>query len=201
VVVDDAAWGGMTARDPRHLDALRHAVVERRQVELVYADRDGRTSTRTISPLGVVKKGHTWYLLADTDGGQRTFRVGRVQAVTLTDARVTPRADFDLATEWRNIAENVNELRRTVKAQLRVRREQLTPLRYQFGDDLEIGGELRDGRFVVTVAGSGSTMLAQQLAGWGTAIDVAGPDALRRELVRIGRELVSRDDETSPSSD
>ena len=78
VVVDDAAWGGMgSRRDPQHLDSLRQAIVERRQVELAYADRDGRTSTRTISPLGVVKKGHTWYLLADTDGGQRTFRVGQ----------------------------------------------------------------------------------------------------------------------------
>jgi predicted DNA-binding transcriptional regulator YafY len=157
VVVDDASWGGVTSREPRHLDALRHAIVERRRVELGYADRTGRTSTRAVSPLGVVKKGPTWYLLADTDEGQRTFRVSRVQA------------------------------------DLRVRREHLTPLRYQFGDDLEIGAELPDGRFDVSVAGTGITMLAQQLAGWGTTIDVVGPTPLRDALLRIGRELLSRD--------
>jgi hypothetical protein len=82
-----------------------------------------------------------------------------------------------------------------------VRREHLTPLRYQFGDDLEVGAERPDGRVDVTVAGTGATMLAQQLAGWGTTIDVVGPVPLQRELARIGRELVGRDDERSRSGD
>jgi WYL domain len=112
----------------------------------------------------------------------------------LTDAPVTPRADFDLAAEWQRIADDVNELRRTVHARLRVRLEHLTPLRHQFGDDLEIGDALPDGRFDVVVSGTGVMMLAQQLAGWGTTIDVVGPVALQRDLVRIGHELVSRDE-------
>jgi predicted DNA-binding transcriptional regulator YafY len=185
-------------RDPPHLDALRQAIVERRQVELAYADRRGAASTRTISPLGVVKKGHNWYLLADTDGGQRTFRVSRMRAVTLTDSPVPPNPNFDLAAEWEKTAETVNELRRTVRAQLRVRREDLTPLRFQFGDDLEIRSELADDHVAITVAGSNHLMLAQQLAGWGTKIDILGPASLQRELVRIGKELVSRGAETNP---
>ncbi len=192
VVVDDSAWGGMGAREPHHLDALRQAIVERRGVELQYADRDGRSSTRTISPLGVVKKGPTWYVIADTDAGQRTFRVGRVRGVVLTDARFVPRADFDLATEWQKIAANVNEMRRTVRAHLRVRPEHVMPLRFQFGDDLEAGDAVPDGRVDITVAGTSALRLAQQLAGWGTTIDVVGPAPLQRELLRIGRELASR---------
>jgi predicted DNA-binding transcriptional regulator YafY len=193
VVVDDSAWGGMSGtREPKHLGALRQAIVERRRVELRYADRDGRASTRAISPLGVVKKGHTWYVIADTDAGQRTFRVGRVRGVELTDARFVPRADFDLGTEWHKIAADVNEMRRSVRAHLRVRPEHVTPLRYQFGDDLETVDELPDGRVELTVAGTDAVRLAQQLAGWGTTIDVVGPAPLQRELVRIGRELVSR---------
>jgi predicted DNA-binding transcriptional regulator YafY len=194
VVVDDAGWGGLGGYgDPKHLDALRQAIVERRQVALDYADREGRGSNRTVSPLGVVKKGRTWYLLADTDHGRRTFRVGRVRGVTISDAAVPPRADFDLAAEWRKIADDVNELRRTVKAHLLVRREHVTALRYQFGDDCEVGDERADGRVDVTVAATSVTVLAQQLAGWGITIDIAGPVALQHELVRIGRELVSRD--------
>ncbi|HEX4493442.1 MAG TPA: YafY family protein [Acidimicrobiia bacterium] len=194
VVIDSAAWGGRaSAHEPRHLDALRHAIVARRRVELEYGDRGGRASTRVVSPLGVVKKGATWYLLADTDAGQRTFRVGRVRGVTVTDEPVVVHDDFDLAAEWDRVAENVNELRRTMRGHLRVGRAELTPLRYQFGDDLEVGAERADGHFDVTIAGTGATMLAQQLAGWGTAVEVVGPESLRRELVRIGRELVSRD--------
>jgi predicted DNA-binding transcriptional regulator YafY len=196
VVIDAAAWGGRaSASEPRHLDALRHAIVARRRVQLEYADRTGRASTRVVSPLGVVKKGPTWYLLAGTDTGQRTFRVGRVRGVTLTDEPIVVDDDFDLAAEWQRVAENVNELRRTVRARLCVGRDALTPLRYQFGDDLEVVTELDDGRFEVTIAGTGAAMLAQQLAGWGTAIDVLGPESVRRELVRIGRELLSRADD------
>ena len=124
--------------------------MERHQVELTYADREGRTSTRRISPLGLVKKEHTWYLLAGTDSGQRTFRIDRVHGVVRTDTPVAPDADFDLATEWQKVAENVNQMRRTFRAQLCVRREHVTPLRYQFGEDLEVEGELEDGRFEVT---------------------------------------------------
>jgi predicted DNA-binding transcriptional regulator YafY len=141
----------------------------------------------------VVKKGHSWYLLADTEGGQRTFRVSRVRGVALADTRARRNPDFDLAAEWERVAATVNELRRTVKAQLRVRREHLTALRFQFGDDLEIRSELLDDRFDITVAGSNSTVLAQQLAGWGITIDILGPNSLQRDLVRIGKELVSRD--------
>jgi predicted DNA-binding transcriptional regulator YafY len=192
VVIDPTAWGGRPTHEPRHLDALRHAIVVRRRVELEYADRDGRRSTRAVSPLGVVKKGATWYLLADTDAGQRTFRVGRVRDVTLTNDPVT-RGDVDLAAEWERVAEDVNQLRRTVRAHVRVRREHLGALRYQFGDDLEAGDAVHDEHVDVTIAGTGATMLAQQLAGWGTTIDVVSPASVRRELVRIGRELVSRD--------
>ena len=195
VVIDPASWGGRAfTNEPEHLDALRHAIVVRRHVELEYADRDGRKSTRTVGPLGVVKKGQTWYLLADTGKGQRTFRVTRVRRVTLLDEPVVPSADFDLAAEWERVAETVNELRRNVRAHLRVERAHLIPLRYQFGDDLEVGEARDDGRFDITIAGTSATVLAQQLAGWGTAVDVVGPAALRSELLRIGRELVGRFD-------
>jgi predicted DNA-binding transcriptional regulator YafY len=199
IVVDDAAWGGRSHRDPQHLDALRQAIVERRQVELAYADRRGAPSTRTISPLGVVKKGQTWYLLADTDDGRRTFRVSRMQAVTVTDRPLLRSADFDLAAEWEKVTARVNEFRRSVKGHLHVRRDHLTALRFQFGDDLEIRGELPDHRFEIAVAGSNPTMLAQQLAGWGTTIEVLGPPSLQRELVRIGKELLSRDTPSHPN--
>lgn len=148
--------------------------------------------------MGLVKKGQTWYLLADTDDGRRRFRVSRIRAVTVTDRPLVRSPDFDLAAEWEKVAESVNELRRSVKAHLRVRREYLTALRFQFGDNLEIRSELPDHRFDITVAGSNPTMLAQQLAGWGTTIDILGPTSLQRELVRIGEELLSRDTPSCP---
>lgn len=34
--------------------------------------------------------------------------------------------------------------------------------------------------------------IAEQLAGWGAAVEVVEPDTVRRELARLGAELVER---------
>ena len=34
---------------------------------------------RTVHPLGLVTKRNVWYLVANTDDGVRTFRVGRIR--------------------------------------------------------------------------------------------------------------------------
>src|ERR687895_118902 len=55
------------------------------QVRLGYTDARGAVSDRVVHPLGLVSKGTTWYLVADTDAGLRTFRVWRVRSVGLLD--------------------------------------------------------------------------------------------------------------------
>ena len=77
VVLDPQAWGSRrpVSRPPVHLGALQEATAEGRQVRLGYADRSGRASLRVVHPLGLVHKGATWYLVAGTDDGMRTFRV------------------------------------------------------------------------------------------------------------------------------
>ena len=79
VVLDPARWGATTAARPRHLDVLQQAVVDGVQVRLGYADRERNETERTVHPLGLVAKSSVWYLVADTDAGLRTFRVGRVR--------------------------------------------------------------------------------------------------------------------------
>ena len=75
MVLDPASWGAEAVRPPQFLDQLRHAVVAARQVRLGYADRTMAETTRLVHPLGLVEKGATWYLVAGTEKGLRTFRV------------------------------------------------------------------------------------------------------------------------------
>jgi predicted DNA-binding transcriptional regulator YafY len=88
VVLDPSSWDRAPIAAPPHLAALQQAVVDGVQVELGYTDRDRTETTRTVHPLGLVAKGAAWYLVAGTDAGQRTFRVGRVRSVTTTDRPV-----------------------------------------------------------------------------------------------------------------
>ena len=88
VVRDPAGWDHAEPPPPDHLEVLQRAVIEGVQVEFGYRRPRRRVSSRTVHPLGLVVKNRTWYLVADTDAGQRTFRVSRVRSVEATDRPV-----------------------------------------------------------------------------------------------------------------
>ena len=193
VVLDPAHWGGTAAAHrPAHLDALEEAVVSRRQVRLGYADRRRAESERTVHPLGLVEKGTVWYLVADTDNGMRTFRVSRIRAVTITDDPVVRPPGFDLAETWQSVVETIEEIRTTARAVVRIAPGPANGLRMQFGSSFEVLGELDDGRLEVEVGAPYADRIAEQLAGWGSMVEVVGPVEVREHLARIGRELVER---------
>jgi len=102
VVVDPGASGsGERPRPaPPDLDALQQAAVDGEQVRLAYTGRDRMTSTRTVHPLGLVVKRGTWYLVAGTAEGPRTFRVDRVVSVEPTGQPAQRPAGFDLGEAW-----------------------------------------------------------------------------------------------------
>lgn len=100
VVIDPAGWGERQRPRTPLVDALQEGVVRRRKLRLTYVKRTGDRSERTVDPLGLVDKDETWYLLAGTEKGQRTFRVDRVVDVVLTDVPADRPADFQLPAAW-----------------------------------------------------------------------------------------------------
>lgn len=191
VVVDPAGWGEPPPRSgPEHLDALQRAIAEGVQVLLGYRDRDGATSTRTVHPLGVVHKGRVWYLVAGTEAGLRTFRVGRVTAVQPTAEPVARPPDFELAEAWRRISERVDELQTPARVSALAVPEVISALRWTFGTALRVGATRGDGRVEVSVGGQVVELLARRLAGFGALVGVTGPPAARAVLAGLGRELV-----------
>ena len=198
LVVDPIGWGGdrvaaarAAARpEPTLFREVQQAVIEGAAIEMGYVDRMGAPSMRAVSPLGVAAKGSRWYLVASTDDGQRTFRVDRIQSVRRTgDPAVRP-PDFDLAQAWASIRDRVEDLRMPASAQALVRLEALSLARWVLGTRLVVGGPAPDGRIEVEVRGHSLLGLAGELAGFGAALEVTGPDELKGRLAETGRELV-----------
>jgi predicted DNA-binding transcriptional regulator YafY len=192
VVLDASQWGGVAPPPPPHLDALERAVIERRQVRLGYVDRRRHESERTIHPLGLVRKGAAWYLVAGTAEGQRTFQVARIRSVDVLDEPADRPEGFDLAHAWSSTVEAMEQQRRQVRALVRVPAYAASLLRERWGADLTVVSEADDGSALVELAAAMPEMIAEQLAGWGARMEVIGPDVVREHLARIGAELVEQ---------
>ncbi len=190
-------WGAVERERPAQVRAVQEAIVRRRQVEVDYTGRAGGSGERVrrLSPLGLVDKDGTWYLLATQAGHTevRTYRMDRVRALSVTDEEAERPAGFDLGAEWRRVVAYVEGRRSRVTAEALVDRRHLPVLRDHFGRHLEVRGDPGDpgGRVSVTVAAHTARSVAEQLAGWGAAVEVVGPSEVRAELARIGAELTA----------
>lgn len=195
VMLDPASWGAAPPTPPPFLDDLQRAVVDGVQVELGYGDRHGTETQRTISPLGLVQKGQTWYLVAGTDKGVRTFRVWRVRSVDRTDVPVARPPGFDLAETWAEVVAEMDQRRMAQGVEALAEADVVGQLRFHWGSDLVVDEDARlrpDGRVPVTIAGSSWQMVVDQLAGYGGALEVLSPAPARARLAELGAELVAR---------
>jgi predicted DNA-binding transcriptional regulator YafY len=190
IVVDQSGWGDTwRAVRPSHLDEIQSAVVDAEQVRLSYADRKGQASGRTVHPLGTVQKGATWYLIADTDHGLRTFRVDRIAAVDRTGQAATRPEGFELADAWKQIVDEVNDLRANARVTLTAEEGAVGVLRWMFGRAIESAEGRDGGRVRITVRGPRLDVLVAQLAGFGSRVEVESPPEAIEQLARIGTEL------------
>lgn len=193
-VTDPQRWGASRAghRPPPFLDELQDAVIRGVQVRLGYVDSKGAETRRTVHPLGVVAKGPSWYLVAGTEAGRRTFRIDRVSSVDPTDDPVLRPEGFDLAESWREIADEVDRRRTPLEVQALCTPDGIGILRIGFGGRLEVGGAASDGRIEVVIRGSDEYVLAGELAGLVEWVEVTGPRGVRDRLASMGDALVER---------
>ena len=193
-VVFDRGWDGdapRLARTPPLLDEAQRCGVEGRQVSLAYVARDGSATTRVIDPLGLASKGASWYMVANTEGGLRTFRVDRIQSLEETGARVVRPDGFDLEDAWRLIADRVEDLRMPLAVDASVDARYLDIARYMFGARMRIGPTDPDGRVRVEIRGHHVASMSGELAGLGAGVEVHSPAEIRAALAAKGQELVA----------
>lgn len=193
IVLDPASWGGTAPAPPPYLEALQQLVIAGVQASLGYRDRAGAVTQRTVHPLGLVSKGSTWYLVADTAEGMRTFRVWRVQSVEPTEQPVVRPPDFDLATAWRAVVAAMDERRGSMRVRALAEPSVIAWLRGHFGGArLTVTSATDDGRIPVEIGFPESYNPAMELAGYSAVLEVLTPPELRHDLAAIGARLVER---------
>jgi predicted DNA-binding transcriptional regulator YafY len=190
VLIDSAGWGESDKEPPALVRELQTAVVRRRKVRLSYAGRSGPPSQRLIDPWGLVDKDDIWYLIAGTPNGRRTFRANRIVEAVVTDQPAERPDDFQLAQAWQEVVAEMEQRRSLVQATVLIEGRFVPVLQSHYGRHCEVLGTWDDGRARVRVGSHIARSIAEQLAGWGNAVEVLEPEEVRSELARIGAELV-----------
>jgi predicted DNA-binding transcriptional regulator YafY len=191
VVHDTTAWSGSGVERPTpvHLDAVQSAVIAGRQMVLGYVARAGLPTTRTVHPLGLATKGGSWYLVAETEAGRRTFRVDRIQSVEITEDPVVRPEGFELADAWKMITTEVELVRLPIVVRALVDPESMSWLRHTFGTRIRIGMAIADGRVEVEIRSHNEYSVAGELAGFGRLVEVTEPVEVLGRLAAIAKEL------------
>ncbi len=181
--VDTSAWRG-TSEDLALLPVVQDAVTHDRKLRINYQKPRGEQSVRVVDPLGLVAKGSTWYLVAQTSAGLRTFRVSRIQAAKVLEKACVRPAHFDLGEHWRASTERFREGWRKIEVTLRLSSRTAAGMkRWMKMEELESG----EGWEMVKMTFDHPEEAAFVVLGMGAGAEVVEPESLRervREEVR-----------------
>ncbi|OYD66809.1 helix-turn-helix transcriptional regulator [Rhodococcus sp. OK302] len=83
-----------------HLVELQRAVIEGLRVRVLYNSRNADAHERILDPIGLVYAGAHWYLLAERDGTERTYRVSRIEELTVLTEPATRASEVDLESAF-----------------------------------------------------------------------------------------------------
>ncbi|NKE55918.1 WYL domain-containing protein [Lentzea sp. PSKA42] len=195
-IIDTAAWGEDTKDRPGLVTVLQEAVVKQIRVRLTYQKRGQAPQGRVVDPWGLVDKDGTWYFIAGTRDGQRTFRLDRVLGATLTGTPASRPADFELEGAWDKVVTAMEERRSETAATMLVPARFLDIFQHQHGRHCTVVERLGE-QVRVELTAPRPLDIARNVAGWGGLITVESPE-VQEHLVRIGEELVSRYRPASP---
>jgi predicted DNA-binding transcriptional regulator YafY len=190
--VDPTGWRG-TGEDVSMLTVVQEAVARDRKLTFEYTKADGEESSRTVDPLGLVSKGLSWYMVARTAKGMRTFRVSRMRKVTVLAVQFERPARFDLAEHWKAATVELGRKRASFKTVLSVRAEAVRRLEawcVTREAPREWAKRAGEKRVALEVDFDDEGMARFFVLGMGAAVRVLEPEGLKEWVGRQAREVV-----------
>lgn len=195
--VDGAAWHP-SKESFDTLPLLQEAVWASRCLSLHYP-KGNELTERVVRPLGLVVKGNTWYLAADTEDGMRSFRVSRIREAFLLDEWFERPAHFDLASYWEQSTASFQSNLPSFPASIRIH-EKLLPRLQQasYAEVTDIRPHAEHGWFTAEVRFQVIDSACELILRLGPWAEVLGPEPLRDEVVRRAQAIVDLYKKGSP---
>jgi predicted DNA-binding transcriptional regulator YafY len=203
VYVDQPGWFG-AEDEPEHLAAVTEAVWAGSVIRVRYQSWTAE-SVRTLEPLGMVLKGGTWYLVAQERGQAtpRTYRLSRIHAVEPVGEAVPRPQHFDLKAYWQQASLAFVQRVYSMEASIRVSPDAVPDL-YHLGSAVYVAG-MREvasddaagwRRFLLPFENVREA--ARDIIRLGGDAEVLAPEELRAEVLRVARDILGCEPESSP---
>lgn len=171
------------------LRELKEALFLDRLVHIDYRRSGGDRVARTVAPLGLVAKGHAWYLVARVDGQDRTYRVSRIQSVEVLPERFERPAGFNLREFWEASKVSLEQGLPRYPVTLRVQEQTAATLpgglRWARLEGVDPAGP--DGWCRVRILFETREDACSSILGFGDRVEVLSSDELRDAVVESAR--------------
>ncbi|MDR6987938.1 putative DNA-binding transcriptional regulator YafY [Paenarthrobacter nitroguajacolicus] len=190
VLVESNAWLADSKANTDIADlasALRH----RRRMRIQYRrSAEDEPSTLVVDPYGIVAKSGRWYLIADDEGTGRLFSVERLSAFEELDAPAALRSHQTLRSTWAALKERVETPGR-VNVTVRLRESRLDLARRILGTRIhEVTGS--ENGWCEVVVRYPDIESVRQLLQFGDHIEILTPEAARKRVGQLARDLAER---------
>lgn len=182
-------------RNEPHLVEVAAAVWDDRCIRVRYRHPGAKeAATRHLEPFGLVLKAGVWYLVARREGELRTYRLSRVEEVSLLDEQFVRPDDFDLARFWQKTVEHYEASVPAVEVVVRVSDPGygwLRRLELQGGRSVGEREDVDEPRARCTVAFENLDEAYEDLLQLGAEVEVIDPPSLRSRLATTAAAMAS----------
>ena len=192
----DATWWFQPEEPTTCLQTIQQAVWQDRLLKITYRGDFNATIEQLIAPYGLVAKASIWYLVFAREGYIRARRVSRIVAAEILPQSFERPVEFDLAAFWQNWCADFEterpyfEVRALVSPSLAARLPRL--LRENQPDTLNAPPAMqREGWQAMTLTFESFEIARTRILGYGGAIEVLEPLALRMSVADFAQQIQS----------
>jgi len=197
--VDTTGWRG-TSENLAMLPVVQDAVSRDRKLSMTYRRPDAEPAARVVDPLGLVAKGSTWYLVARTAEGFRTYRVSRIEEAAVLEIPCERPPNFDLAAHWKSSTDDFRENRLHYVATLRLAPSAAAWVRRWRFTWTEQGAPDAEGWTTFHARFDHEDEALFVVLGLGARADVVEPPALRERALAEAAGIIARAAAAHPNS-
>ena len=185
------------ADDTPQLPVVAESIRDHHSIDLTYRTASRSKKHEGLAPLGIVNKAGVWYLVAESSGRTRVFRVARIETVRVRDDTFARPPDFDLAEFWEAWSADFEATRPRIRVVVRASPRAVDVMPEVFGEAVHealgnASGPDDEGWLELVLTFEHEAAAAHRLAGFGGSIEVRAPDSVRIRLIETATATLAR---------